>query len=185
MSLSFNERRLLFKIILRDFPEFRIMLSALAILRYNFYHKSFETPQKISKNICFCLSFSKNLNDFYFAQYNKIDTIPQNFLISENLILKIGVINEDLGNVKFNDDFYKVLRNFYLANLASETELVLKPGEKQKGKHILHKKSEELSGNYKDLFDIPSFKEIKKQPLLFTKEFYRDLTLKKLGISKK
>ena len=184
MSLNFNEKRLLFKIILRDLPEFRIMLSALTILRYNLFHKSFDNPQKFSNNISFFLSFSKNLNNFYFTQYNKIDTVSQNLLVSDNLILKIAVINENLENVKFNDDFYKVLRNFYLANLASDTELVIKPSEKQKGKHILYKKSEELSGNYKDLFDIPSFKELKKQSLLFNKEFYRDLTLKKLGIPK-
>ena len=184
MSLNFNEKRLLFKIILRDFPEHRIMLSALTIIRYNLLHKLFDNPQKISNNISFLNSFSKNLNNFYFTQYNKIDTAPQNLLISDNIILKIGVISENLENIKFNDDFYKVLRNFYLANLASDTELVIKPGEKQKGKHILHKKSEELSGNYKDLFDIPSFKELKNQTLLFNKEFYRDLTLKKLGIPK-
>ena len=128
----------------------------------------------------FFSSFSNKLNSFYIAQYNNPALSTKNTLISDNFILKIGTISEPTDMEHHFFTFYKVLRDFYLVNIASKEEFVIKNIDKTEAKRILDKKREELSGNYKDLFEFPDGKA--KVMLLFNKDFYRELKLKKLGV---
>lgn len=180
-----SQIRFIYKLIIREIPDPRISYTLLYLLSHNLRKSSYIQHEK---NLIFFKKFSSFINEFYLNTYNKPFPLLKKeinpYLVEEGMVLKIPSINcEGLEGEYW--DFYKVLRDFYLLNLANKDELVLLRIKNKRKMAIKNEKISDEKNGFSFIGDFPNPKENQKKEILFKKGYYWELQCKKVGLNHK